>query len=120
MDLVKYREKLQEEVIQPMLEYRRELGKECGYGAFHVLRCKTILCNYLKRLNRIKVTDENIMSQVRRVVLRLNKLNNTTDGCLIETDGRESIWEIIQTAAIDCGLNVEDEEEDITMEWREW
>ena len=37
---------------------------------------------------------------------------------LIETVERKAIWELLQTAAVDCGLqNVPD---DVTEEWREW
>ena len=50
--------------------------------------------------------------------IRLNKLNERTEYCLIETDARESIFEIIQNGAIDCGL--QDYDGDITEEWREW
>ena len=55
---------------------------------------------------------------VKKLVLALNKLNEKTDYCLLETEERESIWEIIQNSAVECGLvNPED---DITEEWREW
>jgi len=37
---------------------------------------------------------------------------------LLETEERESIWEIIQNSAVECGLT--NPEDDITEEWREW
>lgn len=121
MDFSETEKKIREEVIQPMLDYRRECGKDCGYNLFHVLRCKKILLRYLRRLKKLKEKSrEGILSEVRRVVLQLNKLNRATDGCLIETGERESLFFVIRDAALACGLATEDEEEDITFEWREW
>ena len=37
---------------------------------------------------------------------------------MIETEERENIWELIQTSAVECGL--QDPTDDITEEWREW
>lgn len=37
---------------------------------------------------------------------------------LIETTEREVIWELIQSSAVECGL--QDVKDDITEEWREW
>ncbi len=121
MELSFYQKKMHDEIVEPMLEYRREVGKDSGYGLFQILQCRNILRDYLKRLNRLRNQSEGaVLCEVKRTVLRLNKLNDKTEGCLIETDARESIWELIQTAAIDCGLKLSDEEEDITSEWREW
>ena len=64
------------------------------------------------------VSDREIMSVVESVVITLNILNERTEYCLIETDARESICGIIQSGAIDCGL--QDYDGDITEEWREW
>lgn len=73
----------------------------------------------LKKLNKIiNISDEQIMKVVEWVVLSLNKLNEKTEYAIIETDARESIYEIIQSAAIEAGLKNYDE--DITVEWREW
>jgi hypothetical protein len=54
---------------------------------------------------------------VKRVVLKLNKLNASCDGALIETDQREDLCELIQTAAKSAGLN---SDQDATVSWREW
>ena len=62
--------------------------------------------------------DEDIMAEVENVVVALNELNANTDDMLIETVEREAIWEIIQDAAVECGL--EEEYDDVTEEWREW
>ena len=58
------------------------------------------------------------MKHVKTLVLALNKLNEKTDYCLLETEERESICEIIQESAIACGLS--DPSDDITEEWRDF
>jgi hypothetical protein len=63
-------------------------------------------------------TDKDIMECVKKAVLALNELNENTDYALIETEERENIWELIQTAAVDCGL--QDPADDVTEEWRDW
>lgn len=51
-------------------------------------------------------------------MLALNDLNEELDYALIETVEREAICELIQTAAVDCGL--QDVPDDVTEDWREW
>ena len=119
MQVNTYKNRIINEVITPMKEYMKECGHESGYNIFHILKCKSILLGYLKRLNKIiNVSDEKIMKVVEWVVLSLNQLNEKTEYAIIETDARESIYEIIQSAAIEAGLKNYDE--DITVEWREW
>ena len=75
--------------------------------------------SYLGKLKKITaVTDEKILKQVKKTVLALNKLNERTDYCLLETDEREALWEIFQNSAIACGIQETDG--DVTEEWREW
>jgi hypothetical protein len=119
MDFKIYKTKIKDEVIVPLTEYMQEYKNESGYNIFHIIACKIILVRYLKKLKGIKiVSNENIMKAVKWVVISLNKLNEKTEYCLIETDARESIWDIVQNSAIDCGLK--DFDADITEEWREW
>ena len=49
-------------------------------------------------------------------MLALNDLNEELDYALIETVEREAICELIQTAAVDCGL--QDVPDDVTEDWR--
>ena len=63
-------------------------------------------------------TNDDIMEQVRILVLALNDLNEATDYALIETEAREALWEIIQTSAVASGLK--NAPDDITEEWRDW
>ena len=118
MNLDKFKEMVDKNVVASMLDYMSE-DEECGYTADEVEECKALLNNYLDALKIMnEPSDDEIMQQVKNVVLSLNELNETVDYALIETEQREEIWEIIQTSAIDCGLQEYDD--DITEEWREW
>ena len=115
-----YKEQVMENVIGPMLSYMEEWDEdECEYTEEEVEACKELICTYLDALNAMEEpADEDIMEQVKILVLALNELNEKTDYVLIETDAREAIWEIIQESAVACGL--QEYGDDITEEWREW
>lgn len=118
MKIESYKKQVKEKVVSAMLEYMAE-AEDCGYSKGAVQKCKRALFRYLNQLNKLKnPTQECIMAQVKSVVLALNALNDKTEGCLIETDAREEIWQIIQDSAVECGLSPE--VEDVTEEWREW
>lgn len=118
MDLNHYLNKLTEEVTDPILQYMTGAEIE-DYTAEDVARCGELLKDYLTALAEMaEPTDERIMAQVEKVVLALNELNEELDYALIETVEREAIWELIQTSAVDCGL--QDVPDDVTEEWREW
>lgn len=113
-----YKMQVNEKVVSAMLEYMSE-DEDCGYSKKDVQKCECILLKYINKLSSLKnPTEELIMKRVKKVVIALNKLNEKTDFCLIETDAREEIWQIIQDCAVECGLNPTIE--DVTEEWREW
>jgi hypothetical protein len=93
---------------------------DAGYTRADVDRCAAIVDHYLETLARLGSGDKGtaIMEAVREAVLELNKLNDSCDGNLIETDQRELLCELIITAAQEAGL--ETDAYDITEEWREW
>ena len=118
MDIQIYKKQLQETVIASMTEFMNEYD-DCGFEQKHVAKCEALILEYLSALEKITApTNKEIMKHVKKLVLSLNKLNEKTDYCLLETEEREAIWEIIQTSAVECGLV--DPEDDITEEWREW
>ena len=93
--------------------------EDCGFTQKDIAKCETLILEYLVALESIiEPTNKEIMKHVKKLVLALNKLNEKTDYCLLETEERESIWEIIQNSAVECGLT--NPEDDITEEWREW
>ena len=118
MDIAEYKAKTTETVIEPMLELMEEWDDE-DYTEEDVRECERLIHSYLDALGAMQnPTDEDIMQEVKVLVLALNDLNEATDYSLIETGEREAIWEIIQTGAIDCGL--QEASDDITEEWRDW
>lgn len=118
MDIAKYKAKTTEIVITPMIEFIEEWGAE-GYTREDVEKCEALIHQYLIALAGMDApTNEAIMEQVKILVLALNDLNEATDYALIETEAREAIWEVIQTSAVDCGL--QDAPDDVTEEWRDW
>ena len=121
MHINQYKEKVIETIIEPMLSFMEywDDDDEFDYTVDDVETCKVLINNYLDALGAmVEPSDEAIMEQVKKLVLALNELNEKVDYTLIETAAREGIWDIIQTSAIDCGL--QEYEDDITEEWREW
>ena len=117
-NLKEYLERVKTEVTDPILEYMQEAEID-DFTAGDVARCGALLEEYLTALSELREPeDADIMALVEKVVLALNDLNEELDYALIETVEREAIWGLIQTAAVDCGLeNVPD---DVTEDWREW
>lgn len=118
MDTAKYKALTKETVVDPMMSFIEEYGAD-GYSKEDVQKCEGLIHQYLDNLNAISSPkNEDIMEQVKMLIIALNKLNEETDYSLIETQEREAISEIIQTSAVDCGL--QDPPDDVTEEWREW
>lgn len=118
MDIMKHKARTTELVVTPMIEFLEEWGGE-DYTVEDVKKCEKLIHRYLDALAELAdPTDEAIMEQVKILVLALNDLNEETDYGLIETEAREAIWAVIQTGAVDCGL--QDVPDDVTEEWRDW
>lgn len=118
LDLTAYEADIQENIVDPMLDFMAELDGE-DYTEADVETCREALMAYLRALNALEAPDdEAILAQVEAVVLALNDLNERTDYTMIETGEREALCEIIQRAAEDCGL--QDVPEDVTEAWRDW
>ena len=118
MNSQNFKNQLQETVIVPMTEFMIDC-EDCGFTQKDIAKCEALILEYLVALESItEPANKEIMKHVKKLVLALNKLNEKTDYCLLETEERESIWEIIQNSAVECGLT--NPEDDITEEWREW
>ena len=118
MNIQNYKNQLQETVIVPMTELMNDC-EDCGFTQKDIAKCETLILEYLVALESItEPANKDIMKHVKKLVLALNKLNEKTDYCLLETEERESICEIIQNSAVECGLT--NPEDDITGEWRDW
>ena len=89
---------------------------DCGYDRADVERCGALLDRYLDAVSGSPGTDR-VQTELERVVLRLNQLNEACDHCLIETDQREDLCALLLEAARRAGWRFEG---DPTEEWREW
>ena len=92
---------------------------DAGYTQKHVDACSKIIDDYFVALSAITEPkgEKEITAAVKSAVVKLNKLNDKSDGNLLETDQREELCELILSAAKQAGL---ESNEDITEEWREW
>ncbi len=115
------------EVTIPMLEYYRSRAEdgEGGYNETHIQKCAELLDEYAATLTAIDAPvgakrDKKIMAAVKNVVKALNKLNEKTDYEMLETEERDNICVLIQDAAVEAGLSVLPEDDDVTGEWREF
>ena len=119
MDIAKFKTMLSDSIIDSMLEFMEDCGEDAGFTREDVDKCGNILTHYLESLATLAdPDDQQIMGCVEQAVLALNELSEETDYAMIETEERESIWELIQTSAVECGLK--NYTDDITEEWREW
>jgi len=98
-----------------MIEFMK-LG-ETAYSQSDVEACMKIVAHYLDELDKTASNDD-AMKLVETTVMALNQLNEKCDHEMIETDQREDLAEIIIHAAHLKGFN--EEEDDITEDWREW
>ena len=92
---------------------------DAGYTQKHVDRCAKIISAYLDALGGMRASgkEQKILSEAKKAVLGLNKLNKECDGSLIETDQREQVCKLMIIAAKHAGLRYDG---DFTEEWREW
>jgi hypothetical protein len=124
--------KLKQKIIDGMVSYMRYGGADdendpeydpefdAGYTQKHIDRCSALIDEFLASMGKTPEVQKNkyIMTAVKKTVLKLNKLNEGCDCSLIETDQREDICKLINSAARHAGL--ESSANDITEEWREW
>ena len=121
MEIAEFKSLLANKVVGGMISYMSFFDEDeaCPFTKEDVAKCEQILSDYLESLAALtNPTNEEIMACVREAVLALNQLNENTDYAMIETEERENIWELIQTSAVDCGL--QNPSEDITEQWWEW
>jgi hypothetical protein len=123
---------LKRKAIDGMVDYMKYGGAEdendpeydpefdAGYTQKHVDRCQAIIDEFLDSLEKAPEAQKNeyILAAAKKIVLKLNKLNEKCDFSLIGTDQREDLCELIISAARHAGL--ESSVYDITEEWRDW
>jgi hypothetical protein len=93
-------------------------GAEPDYSEADIAKCEAILDAFLTKVRAANNGDAAfVMAAVKEAVLALNELNANCGECLIETDQREQISELMCQSAAAVGVG---DGEDLTEEWREW
>lgn len=92
---------------------------DVGYQQAHVDQLDGLLTRFLQTLQGLPnpKAEADIMAAVQTAVLGINALNDSVQGCMIETGEREMLCDFFCLAANEAGLACE---EDITDEWRDW
>ncbi|BAQ64509.1 hypothetical protein [Geminocystis sp. NIES-3709] len=103
-------------IIEGMLDYIVN-DDNPAYTKADVEEFDRILEEHLLALSKTE-NKNSAMKCVKMTVIKLNQLNQKAGEELIETDQREGICEYIIKAGVLLGFN--NENEDITEEWREW
>ncbi|AWH75499.1 hypothetical protein DCS32_15410 [Dokdonia sp. Dokd-P16] len=57
---------------------------------------------------------------IKLSVLQFNEINDSLDGCFIETGEREELCEIFDNIADAIGIDTQEYEDGIASEWRDW
>ncbi|MFC5742337.1 hypothetical protein [Dyella tabacisoli] len=112
---------LKTEIIDGMRSFMhscKDDDSDAGYTEADIGQCAQIIDSFLQSVASVPAGNQEQMTlAVKQAVLALNVLNARCDHCLIETDQREGLCELIIRACSDAGLDAED---DITEMWREW
>jgi len=110
-------ETIKTRLIEGMTDYIAD--SDDSYTKADIKKCDKILQQFMARLGKLgdSAPEPAILDCGKKAVLDLNALNESVDGCLIETDQREDLCENILLAARKDGLA---SDKDITEEWREW
>lgn len=80
-----------------------------------------ILSNLVQKLEQTKnLSNDDKVSFIKSSVLEFNQLNDSLDGCFIETGEREELCEVFDNIADSVGINIQKYEDGIASEWRDW
>lgn len=90
---------------------------DADYSKKDIAECKLYLDEFLNQMSLSNLDADVALSEVKKLVISLNELNERCDECLIETDQREEICELIFMALTNASIPFEG---DPTEEWREW
>lgn len=84
-------------------------------------KAEIIFFNLINKLKKNKSHGKNTkLKLIKESVLNLNNLNEELDHCFIETLEREELCEIYDNIADAVGFDIQEYEDGIISEWREW
>ena len=91
------------------------------YNPKNCKKAEKIISNLISKLEinkELKETDR--IELIRLSVLEFNNLNDSLDGCFIETGEREELCDIFDNIADSVGIDTQNYEDGIASEWRDW
>ena len=106
-------EDLVKDILRWMYDFIED-EEDPDYNQKDVKECEVLLNKFI---NDVRNEHQSAINAVKNLVLELNKLNEKCNYCLIETDQREQICELIFSVLEQNNVSYEG---DITEEWREW
>jgi tRNA(Ile)-lysidine synthase TilS/MesJ len=84
-------------------------------------KAEKIILDLIKQLENL---GQNNLAEkkelIKNCVLKLNKFNDSLDGSFIETGEREELCDLFDNIADAVGINIQDYQDGITIEWRDW
>ena len=114
--------KIKDETLEGMHSYLQgclESGTDPGYDEQAIRDCEQILVDYVFALSNAAQGDAGaVKDAVMEAVLALNRLNETCQCSLIESEQREELIGFINRVAADKGVG--DGSGDLTDPWRDW
>jgi hypothetical protein len=122
MELKQYKKRLDDEIIEPLIE-KRNSDDDCGFNSRQVMEVRKLVIKYAKTLSKLKGKEEKVLKQMKKLIYAINKVNRKSDYCMLEggKNDTESIsyklCYFIEDIAIDAGYP--EITEDITERWRE-
>ncbi len=97
---------------------------EDGLEQYNPKNCKkaeNIISKLISKLEKSEDLKENDKIELIKLsVLEFNKLNDSLDGCFIETGEREELCDIFDNIADSVGIDTQNYEDGIASEWRDW
>ena len=113
------------QLIEENLGIMRWVEKsEDGLEQYSKENCKqaeAIILDLTKELRGLKPGNVLVKEElIKHCVLKLNKFNDSLDGCFIETGEREELSDLFDNIADAIGLNVQDYPDGIASKWRDW
>lgn len=118
-DIVRLRGELVDSMTDHLISCAIHAESGAGYKHASIERCSAIVDAFLTALDSDSQAgnQESILHNVKQTVTALNRLNNDSDGRIIEFDQREQLCSIIHCGVHLAGMETDD---DVTQAWREW
>ena len=66
MELKQYKKRLDDEIIEPLIE-KRNSDDDCGFNSRQVMEVRKLVIKYAKTLSKLKGKEEKILKQMKKL-----------------------------------------------------